>query len=242
MRDLLIRHGLLKSTLAITILSIFISLLITIGLSELSGEGSSFVGISIAVIAPGVIAPVCSLIFVRLLIQLDATEKQLRELTRRDSLTGVYNRAYFIELAERELARTKRYGNIFSIAILDVDEFKQVNDVFGHLAGDKVLQLMTQACLNNLRRTDTIARFGGDEFVILFPYAGKVHVMECIERIRTILAGSPIYYEGNEISYTVSAGAATYDQSQTELDSLFRKADIALYEAKGSGKNKVIVV
>ncbi len=87
-RDLLIRHGLLKSTVAITLISILISVLITIGLNDVSGGGFSPLGIWIAMIVPGIIAPVSSLIFVRLLIQLDTTEKQLRELTRKDSLTG----------------------------------------------------------------------------------------------------------------------------------------------------------
>jgi len=104
------------------------------------------------------------------------------------------------------------------------------------------LQVMTQVCLSNLRRTDTIARFGGDEFVILFPYAGKEHVQECIERIRSILASLPILYDGKEIGFTVSAGAATYDKSHTELDKMLQQADKALYQAKDSGKNKVVVV
>jgi diguanylate cyclase (GGDEF)-like protein len=240
-KDLFIRLGIIKSTLVVTVLAILISVLMTVGLSALSGEGAGAQGILIAVIVPTVISTLFSYTFFGLLFQLDAAEKQLLELTRRDDLTGVYNRTYFIELAERELARCKRYGNIFSIAIVDVDDFKQVNDTFGHLAGDQVLQIMTSVFLHHLRQTDTVARFGGDEFVLLLPYASQEHALGCIERIRCILENSSLTYAGQEIRFTVSVGTATYD-GQSNLDMVLQLADKALYEAKKTGKNRAVAI
>ena len=241
LRKLFVRLGLAKSILGITLITILVSILLTRGFSALIGNSPDQFGFWTAVFVPAIIAPIFSLIFLRMLFQLVSTERQLRELNRRDSLTGVYNRTYFIELAERELVRTLRYGETFSIAMIDVDDFKRVNDTYGHLAGDRALQVISEVSLHNLRQTDTIARFGGDEFVVLFPYAGAQHVHECVERIRRILADTPVIYADYELRISVSAGTATFNSSHTELDSLLQQADNALYQAKSAGKNRVVV-
>jgi len=240
-RKLIIRLGVGGGTLAITLLSILFAVLLILAIGQLTGSGVSAAGIWNAVLISAIITPLFSLFFLPLLIQLDAAETRLRELSRRDSLTGIYNRSFFIELAERELIRTLRYGDIFSIAILDVDNFKLVNDTYGHLAGDKVLQILSQICLQNLRQSDTIARFGGDEFVILFPYADKSHVSECLERIRRIVASTPVKYDGQSIRFTVSAGCTAYQNEYTELDLVLQQADNALYRAKELGKDRIIL-
>jgi len=239
-RKSIIRLGLLWGTLVLSLFSILFSVLLTVAISQLTGGGFGSAGIWTAVLVPAIIAPLFSMFFLPLLIQLDGAENRLRELSRRDSLTGIYNRSFFIELAERELIRTLRYGDIFSIAILDVDNFKGVNDTYGHLAGDKVLQVLSEICLQNLRQSDTIARFGGDEFVILFPYADKLHVTECLERIRRIVAATPVEYDGQAIRFTVSAGSAAYHDSYTDLDFILQQADKALYQAKESGKDRIV--
>ncbi len=241
LRNLFIRLGLLNSILGITVLTILISILLTSGFSALIGDGPDLTGLWTAIFVPAIITPIFSSIFLRMLFQFVSTESQLRELNRRDSLTGVYNRAYFIELAERELVRTLRYGETFSIAIIDIDDFKRVNDTYGHLAGDRALQVISEVSLHNLRQTDTIARFGGDEFVVLFPYAGSQHVHESVDRIRRILANTPIPFADHDIHISVSAGTATYNHSHTDLDSILQQADNALYQAKNSGKNQVVV-
>lgn len=241
-RKLIIRLGVVWGTLAFSVFSILFSVLLTLVIGQLAGDGVGAAGIWTAVLVPAIIAPLFSLFFLPLLIQLDAAESRLRELSRRDGLTGVYNRSFFIELAERELIRTLRYGDIFSIAILDVDNFKLVNDTYGHLAGDKVLQMLSQICLQNLRQSDTIARFGGDEFVILFPYADRSHVIECLERIRKIVASTPVDFDGKTIHFTVSAGSAAYHNDYTDLDFVLQQADNALYQAKEAGKDRVVLL
>ena len=231
-RNLLIRLGLLRSTLALTALSVLISVLLTVAIGTLMGRKSSQVSLWIAIIVPAIVAPIYSVPFMRLLIRLDGAESRLRELSRRDGLTGLYNRAHFIELAERELERTLRYGEPFSVAILDIDGFGQVNDLHGHSAGDKLLQVVGDVCLRNLRQTDVVARFGGDEFALLLPHTGEKSAQACVERICKTLAGTSVPLYGQALHFTVSAGVATYDESCTELDMILQQADKALCQAK----------
>lgn len=231
-RKLLIQLGLLRSALALTALSVLISVLLTVAIGSLTGRESSQVSLWIAIIVPAVIAPIYSVPFLRLLVRLESAENRLRELSHRDGLTGLYNRDHFIELTERELERTLRYGEPFSVVILDIDGFGQVNDVHGHSAGDKLLQVVGEVCLRNLRQTDVVARFGGDEFAILLPNTGENSAQACVERIRKTLAAISIPFYGQELHFTVSAGVATYDKSCTELDMILQQADRALCRAK----------
>jgi len=215
-----------------------ISVLLTGAIGSLTGRKNSQISLWIAIIVPAIIAPIYSVPFLHIMIRLDGAETRLRELNRRDGLTGLYNRAHFIELAEREMERTLRYGEPFSVAILDIDGFGQVNDLHGHLAGDKLLQAVSEMCLRNLRQTDVVARFGGDEFALLLPNTGEKSAQACVERICKILRNTPLPLYGQDIRFTVSAGAATYDKSCTELDMILHQADKALGQAKRSGKNQ----
>jgi len=233
-RNFFIRLGILKSTLVMTVLACTISVILSLLMSSIMGEPADLTGLWISVVIPGILSPIFTVMFLRILIQLDTAEKQLQEAVRRDGMTGIYNRTYFIETAERELALARRYGHTFSVAILDVDDFKQINDTFGHLAGDQVLLVLTTIIRNNLRNTDVFARYGGDEFVILFPYTEKDHAQLCVQRIREILARSTVHFKGNDIHFTVSAGTEGFFD-QPELDLILHQADMALYQAKDQG-------
>jgi diguanylate cyclase (GGDEF)-like protein len=241
MRNLLIRLGPLRSTLALTFLSILIAVSLTVAINALMGKNASLISLWIAVIVPAIIAPVYSLPFMRLLIRLDGAEKRLHELTRRDALTGLYSRTYFIELAEREMERTLRYGEPFSIIVLDIDGFKVVNEIYGHPAGDKVLKVFSQVILDTLRQSDVVARFGGDEFVTLLPNTSAKNVQACIERIHKVLQRTSIVHEGSEIRFTACAGTATYCNLYIELDMILQQADKALCQAKSLGKNQFVI-
>lgn len=240
-RKLLIHLGLFRSTLLLTFLSILVVLSLTVVVNSLMGRNTSQASLWIAVLIPAMIAPIYSLPFMRLLIRLEGAENRLRELARRDSLTGLWSRAYFIDLAEREMERTLRYGEPFSIIILDIDGFRQVNDTYGHPAGDKVLKACGQVILDTLRQTDVVARSGGDEFITLLPNTSAKNVQACIERIQKVLARTAVIYEGAEIRFTVCAGTATYCNSYTELDMILQQADKALCQAKSAGKNQYII-
>jgi len=155
-----------------------------------------------------------------------------------DGLTQIYNRNKFDEIFSEEIKRTQRYNNPFSIAILDIDKFKNVNDTYGHLIGDEVLITMAQTLNNNIRETDTLARWGGEEFVILFKNTTLSEAKEVaqaltnkIEENRHAIAGT----------VTASFGCTEYKDGDS-TQSIFKRCDDALYMAKENGRNRVEVL
>jgi diguanylate cyclase (GGDEF)-like protein/PAS domain S-box-containing protein len=157
-----------------------------------------------------------------------------------DPLTKVANRSRFIEIANQELARCRRYGHPFSLGMLDIDHFKRVNDTFGHHAGDVALQSVTATSQQALRDLDILGRMGGEEFAVLLPEANAVQSLEVAERLRTAVSATEIPLEdGKVVRLTVSAGIATAKDSDITVDALLERADKALYEAKRTGRDKV---
>ncbi len=175
----------------------------------------------------------------------DITErKQLEgELKRRahiDVLTGLNNRRYFFELAEQELARAKRHGAPLQALMLDVDHFKLVNDTYGHHAGDRVLQKLSEICVQTLREIDLLGRIGGEEFAILLPETKGEQALEVAERLRLAVAVATVPLEqGDSIHFTVSIGVARFVATDTKIEDMFKRADTALYAAKNAGRNRV---
>jgi diguanylate cyclase (GGDEF)-like protein/PAS domain S-box-containing protein len=172
--------------------------------------------------------------------------EQARELANKDDLTGLANRRHFFDLVTRELERARRYDSPVSFILLDVDHFKQVNDTFGHRAGDLVLREVATACRRALRSSDVMGRFGGEEFAILLPHTGIDEATEVADRLRRVVesirAGVNTYGEG--IAVTVSVGLAEFEGGSSvhpdNLDTLLERADKALYQAKGLGRNMVV--
>ncbi|MBC7879497.1 MAG: diguanylate cyclase [Anaerolineales bacterium] len=169
-------------------------------------------------------------------------EMELERLARTDVLTEVTNRRHFFELAEIEYERFKRYGHPLTIMLLDVDHFKQVNDNFGHLAGDHVLKHIASECRKALRVTDIFARYGGEEFICLLVEANQEAALETAERIRKNIESSMLEFDGQKIRVTVSIGQI-FAQNNTDLklDNLIDQADKALYVSKSNGRNQVTV-
>lgn len=169
-------------------------------------------------------------------------EKLLVELATTDPLTHLYNRRHYFELAEREIARAKRYQRPLSCIMIDIDYFKEINDAFGHLFGDKVLQGMVSRCQETIREVDIFARYGGDEFIMLLPEADLDHGKQLADRLCIDFRDRPLLSNGKEISTTLSLGVASMngDDSLT-LDSLLNRADEALYDAKRRGRNQVAI-
>ncbi|UPW17167.1 GGDEF domain-containing protein [Agarivorans sp. TSD2052] len=158
-----------------------------------------------------------------------------------DSLTQVYNRAALDERLELEYKRWKRYGYNLGMAIIDIDHFKSINDKFGHMAGDKALKVIARALQNNLRDTDFLARFGGEEFVLLMPNISPDAVMVPLDNIREQIKTLPFRFKDQQVSITVSIGATLFKESDKPLDA-FERADQALYESKSSGRDKVNII
>ena len=163
----------------------------------------------------------------------------LEKFAYTDTLTGIYNRRYFMELAQAPLEKAKRFGTLCYAMIMDLDFFKKVNDTYGHLAGDEVLKNAANVMKNTLRSYDLLCRYGGEEFVVLVSEAPKEAAMNLAERIREAIAATPCIYNVIKISVTVSIGVAESFPDCT-IESLIDRADKALYMAKEQGRNRVV--
>ncbi|WP_372742979.1 GGDEF domain-containing protein, partial [Neptunomonas sp.] len=159
---------------------------------------------------------------------------------RTDALTGLPNRAAYDDHLDKEFERWARYQQGFSVAIGDLDFFKRINDTYGHLAGDKVLRLISRVLTKNLRGSDFVARFGGEEFVILMPSTQAEEGAKAIEKLRESISKSPFNFHGQPVTITMSFGVTETRQSDTK-DALFDRADAALYKAKQEGRNRVCI-
>ncbi len=174
--------------------------------------------------------------FVLVVTQLKRALEREQEMARVDALTGVANRRQFLEMATMELGRARRSGRPLTVAYLDVDDFKQVNDQRGHAAGDALLRAVAAALRGRLRLTDSIGRMGGDEFALCLPEttaaAAETVLSDLRQQVSTSLAAdvAPV---------TLSMGAVTYTSPPASVDVLLRGADQALYAAKRSGKNRL---
>lgn len=168
-------------------------------------------------------------------------EKLYKQATT-DELTGVSNRRHFMELAQTEIGRAKRQQHSLSLALIDLDHFKQINDTYGHSAGDHVLAAFAATCLNNIREIDIFARFGGDEFSLLLPNSDTTQASSIIERIQTALKNKPEKFQGQKIPIRISSGISCFSGKSDSLDKLLRRADQALYSSKGAGKNRISIV
>jgi len=173
----------------------------------------------------------------------DITEQKqaqdsLRELATRDVLTGTYNRRYVEDVVRKELERSQRYTRPLTVAMLDADHFKRINDTFGHPVGDDVLRAISERCRTILRANDVLGRYGGEEFLVVFPETGLEDARFVAERLRAAIAESPITVGAHALSMTVSIGLSTLSAGQ-DAATLLARADAALYLAKNSGRNLV---
>jgi diguanylate cyclase len=176
---------------------------------------------------------------VRMLADLEAARVQLDVLATRDELTGIYNRRQFLVLADREWARCRRYDMGAAMVMLDVDHFKRVNDLHGHLAGDLMLREIARAAAETLRHADFLGRFGGEEFIVFLPHTDTLGALDVAERIRERVAAIKLEWRGQQINTTVSLGVATLGISHDTVGALIADADRALYTAKDAGRNCV---
>jgi diguanylate cyclase (GGDEF)-like protein len=172
-------------------------------------------------------------------MDIETLQAELVHAAQYDSLTNIFNRGTFLAECEREVSRSSRGGAAFSLAIFDLDHFKQVNDRYGHPAGDQVLKAFAEVMRSGIRKYDTVGRYGGEEFALLMPQTGKDTAVRVAERIRQALEARGVNVEVGRIDVTVSAGVATYGADGEVWDSLLSAADTALYEAKNAGRNRV---
>ncbi|MEM1024706.1 MAG: GGDEF domain-containing protein [Myxococcota bacterium] len=164
--------------------------------------------------------------------------EEVYQMTIRDGLTGVHNKRYFLEFLDREHARCARYKRPLSLILFDLDRFKQVNDLHGHLAGDHVLKQLAELVGKRVRKEEAFARIGGEEFAVLLPETPEEKALVFAERIRTMVERSDFTFEGRSIDVTVSLGVGEIEPEMT-APQFVKAVDVRLYAAKDRGRNRV---
>ena len=191
----------------------------------------------------GRLAPLALVAYVTTMLSADTRKamSDIKMLSETDDLTGILNRRAFLTLSSHTVNMAQRYGRDFSVIMMDSDSLKVVNDAHGHDAGDALLKFMVAQALQELRRPDLIARYGGDEFVLLLPDTSVEGARLTAERIRERIGATPLTLGTNTIAVTTSMGVATYPDHGDDYDKVFEAADNALYASKSKGKNRVTV-
>jgi diguanylate cyclase (GGDEF)-like protein len=172
--------------------------------------------------------------------ELAEANEELHLLAITDPLTKINNRRHFFENAQKEVSRASRYKTELSILLFDIDHFKKINDTYGHLAGDQVLQFTGKQVKDMLRNIDLYARYGGEEFVILLPETDQTEALETADRLRQSFQDAPIPTDNDAVNITISLGVASLKHSKpATLEELLDQADTALYHSKEKGRNRV---
>lgn len=175
-----------------------------------------------------------------LTLKLEEANRRLAEQAVKDSLTGLHNHGYLVQTLEQEFYRSLRYEYPLSCALFDVDRFKAINDTLGHLQGDAVLKGLGTLLLENVRKSDTVGRYGGDEFLLIMPHVGPTEAYQAAERIRTLVEERTFDGTPSEWVVTLSGGVATGSSSGVgDAKTLLKAADESLYRAKNLGRNRV---
>ncbi|ASQ90537.1 GGDEF domain-containing protein [Prosthecochloris sp. GSB1] len=181
---------------------------------------------------------------VRFCQNIDTKNKKLDELFIKDEKTNLYNYRHFKDHLIVDVARAKRFGEKVALAMIDIDHFKAYNDANGHVAGDIVLERIARIILEQCRESDIPARFGGEEFAVVFPRTESRMAVEIVERLRQVISAEPFYHEREQPGgqLTISAGVAMFPEDAVDWYSLVNSADKALYHAKKTGRNRVVYV
>jgi len=168
-------------------------------------------------------------------------ENKLKRQARTDGLTGLSNRRYFMECAEKELLRNKRYHKEIAFLMLDIDYFKKVNDTFGHAIGDIAIKRVADVCIETIRKTDILGRIGGEEFAILLVETNYIDAIKVAERLRLNVENIKLFDDnGVQVNIRISIGITKYHSEDDSLEDLLICSDKALYRAKNEGRNRVI--
>jgi two-component system cell cycle response regulator len=169
----------------------------------------------------------------------NAYHEEIYRLTTVDGLTQISNKRHFMETLEREIARGQRYQRPLSLVMFDIDHFKIINDTYGHLAGDYVLNQLANAVKQRIRREDVFARYGGEEFAIVLPEIEVPTALLFAEKVRQLVQQHEFRFEKTRIDVTISVGVAGTERKDVEPEALIKRADEQLYAAKSAGRNRV---
>ncbi|MEQ1776480.1 MAG: diguanylate cyclase [Burkholderiales bacterium] len=186
-------------------------------------------------------APMLLVAYITTMLSADTRRalEHVKTLSETDELTGTLNRRAFLSIAARTHSLAQRFGRKYSVIMIDSDSLKKTNDEYGHEAGDDLLKTMVQKIQDELRQSDLMSRYGGDEFVVLLPDTDSEGALLTAERIRQRIAAAPLLIGASRASISASMGVATYPDNGGDFDRVFEGADTAMYASKNSGKNKV---
>lgn len=240
-RNFIRHHGGIRAVAAGTVLLLLPVLFLTVVIDLLIYGTVHSAPVYFATLITLLAGPVILYFFVDLIVQLDRSEEKLRALSVMDDMTDVYNRRYFLEQADKELAKAQRYGTAFSIVVMDVDRLRRINNEHGYSAGDAVLQSLANTCMNNLRTMDIFARLGDGSFAFLIPEADKTDVIAFAKKVLQAVEETVVSFGQQEIRITVSMGMKACNGSSRNLDALLKDALDALDEAKQRGRNCIVV-
>jgi two-component system, cell cycle response regulator len=177
-----------------------------------------------------------------LCVALVSRSQRLLQLATSDHLTSLFNRGYVEDRLAMELSRAKRYGKTLTVAVIDADRFKSLNDTYGHSAGDVVLKRIAELLRSSFRQSDTAGRYGGEEFVLILPETDIETARRKVESLRELVASSPIVVgpRGQTVQVTISAGLSSFPHDGEDASELFAAADERMFEAKREGRNRVV--
>jgi diguanylate cyclase (GGDEF)-like protein len=246
MRQYVQKLGRTKTVFAITFFSILTSLLLSYIIYIFLKLTGFHIQLSImlitAFIIPLIVAPLASWHTIGLLFTIDKLEKKMRHLATFDSLTGLLSRALFLHDADNYLHLARRQKSNLAFLLIDIDDFKNINDNFGHLAGDKVLIRFAKLIRTKLRENDLSGRLGGEEFGIVLYDISEEEAVKMTENLQTMIRDLQVPYENEKIRFTVSIGISIFEFDTKEtLYSILKKADKALYNAKHTCKDCTVV-
>ena len=243
MIKLLAKIGRLNTVIVITLIAVVASLAATMAtVTLLNNQGyalHSEIAAILAACIPLLIAPPIAWFLVGLLLRIHEVEQEMRSLASYDSLTGLPSRHAFFDNANNYVSLARREQIIFCVMIIDLDHFKSINDRYGHPAGDAVLRGVADVVNSVARSSDIMGRLGGEEFALVLPSTNTLKALEFSERLHHAINQAVLKYKGSAIRYTASIGLSEFDtDSGDSLDDLLARADLALYQAKQSGRNQ----
>ena len=174
-------------------------------------------------------------------LELSRANQKLAVMATTDDLTKLANRRYILQTLAHECERSRRYSRPFSLAMIDVDHFKRVNDTYGHDVGDEVLRTLSTVLVRVFRNVDCVGRLGGEEFAVCLPETDLCGAKRACDRLQIELVTAPVEVNGEPVSITASIGLASFDRDTGTPESLLKRADELLYEAKRNGRNRIEV-
>lgn len=203
----LVQIGFVPALVLVTLVLVPVFALLAPLVVMMLGRGAPVLAAQVAALSALILVPSVGALVLRLLFQLERARARLSVLATQDALTGIHNRRYFFEIAEREWSRCRRYGEDAALLLIDADNFKAINDVYGHLCGDRLLIAIAKAVRATLRQPDLMARFGGEELIILLPHTDPLGALDVAERIRERVAGGRLEWTARRSARRSASGS-----------------------------------